>query len=90
MSTKREIREQLREWWGRMAYYPKTNETYFPAAWAGYKGHGPDTTTSRPYDCRMSLLIERAERYYGKRFRSATRTELVEAIYACEHADATA
>lgn len=52
--TLREIRAQLRAAYNRTSFYPRTNETYYPAAWRYGAGVG-GASTSCNYDRRISL-----------------------------------
>jgi len=64
MTTLREIREQLREAWMATQFFPKMNETYYPAAWRFGEGAG-DASTSCPGSQEIAVAAEHVARELG-------------------------
>jgi len=60
--------EDLRRWVsaakGETEFCPRTNETYYPAAWSYGEGAG-DASTSTPYDHRLSLAANHVASLLG-------------------------
>lgn len=52
--TLAQIREWVSEAKAKTTFYPRTNETYYPASWSYGRGAG-DASTSCHYDHRLSL-----------------------------------
>ncbi len=64
MTTLREIREALSDAKSRTTFFPRINETYYPAAWSWGEGAG-DASTSCKYDRRIQLAAEWVACEYG-------------------------
>lgn len=55
--TVAEALERVRDALAECSFFPKTNETYYPASWAYGEGAG-DASTSDHYDVRKSRAAE--------------------------------
>jgi hypothetical protein len=53
-----EIRRRLSAAYAQMTFFPRTNETYYPARWSYGDGAG-DASTACKYNHRVSLAAER-------------------------------
>jgi len=56
--TLREIRKMISDAHRKTTYFGQTNETYYPAWWAGYCGRDQHTSTSTHYDVGLKLATE--------------------------------
>jgi len=57
MITVNNVLERVRRARAQTEFYPRSNETYYPAAWRYGDGAG-DASTSAPYDVRKSQAAE--------------------------------
>lgn len=63
MATLREIRATVAEMFAQTSFFPRTNETYYPASWV-YGDGADDASTSDPYDVRLTRAGQAAAREY--------------------------
>jgi len=69
------IRTALKSAYSRTSFYPRTNETYYPAKWYYGSGAG-DASTSDHYDTRLQRSVERVAHRLGLRdFQSYATTQ---------------
>jgi len=64
MTTLREIRAELAAAWRETQFFPKANETYYPAHWTHGRGAG-DASTSCPGDREIAVAAEHVARKLG-------------------------
>jgi hypothetical protein len=57
MTTLREIRQAISDALDETTFFPRTNETYYPATWRYGEGAG-GASTSTHYDRRIQLAAE--------------------------------
>jgi len=68
MVTRREVRNMFREAFAKTWYCAQTNETHYPALWAGYGVPDEDCTTACPYNHRYEIAARAVLRELNEEF----------------------